>query len=131
MSQPGPTLRAMTVRLPRRDHVDSVDGHCTLPSIRSEEAGDTDVDYSKYTQCGCWTRSATGDWTSLPLEAKKESYLNQPGYGGACSSGMSARSLPSARSRALRKGSVDLVRVVHEVVPRRIVEQRRVLIRTM
>ena len=38
---------------PRRDHVDSADGHCTLPSIRSEEAGDPDVDYSKYTQCGC------------------------------------------------------------------------------
>lgn len=38
---------------PRRDHVDSADGRCTLPSIRSEEAGDTDVDYSKYTLCGC------------------------------------------------------------------------------
>ncbi|GAB19393.1 hypothetical protein GOEFS_083_00240 [Gordonia effusa NBRC 100432] len=38
---------------PRRDHIGSEDGRCTLPSIRSEEAGDTDVDYSKYTQCGC------------------------------------------------------------------------------
>lgn len=26
---------------PRRDHVGSPDGRCTLPSIRSEEAGNT------------------------------------------------------------------------------------------
>lgn len=38
---------------PRRDHVDSADGCCTLPSIRSEEAGDTEVDYSRYSECGC------------------------------------------------------------------------------
>lgn len=38
---------------PRRDHVDSVDGHCTLPSIRSEEADDTEVGFSRYSECGC------------------------------------------------------------------------------
>lgn len=38
---------------PRTDHVDSVDGHCTNPSIRSEEAGNTEVDLSRYSECGC------------------------------------------------------------------------------
>lgn len=55
VSPPWLTLRRMTESAPielcdcpRRDHVDSADGHCTLPSIRSEE-----VDYSRYSQCGC------------------------------------------------------------------------------
>ncbi|QZT56213.1 hypothetical protein [Mycolicibacterium austroafricanum] len=38
---------------PRRDHVGSEDGHCLNPSIRSEEAGGADVDYSRYSECGC------------------------------------------------------------------------------
>lgn len=38
---------------PRRDHVGSGDGHCTLPSIRSEESEDAEVDYSRYSECGC------------------------------------------------------------------------------
>ena len=38
---------------PRADHVDSVDGHCTNPSIRSEESADTEVDFSRYSECGC------------------------------------------------------------------------------
>lgn len=37
---------------PRTDHVGSVDGHCTRPSIRSEESGDSEVDFSRYTECG-------------------------------------------------------------------------------
>lgn len=38
---------------PRRDHIGSEDGHCTLPSIRSEEATDTEVDLSRWSECGC------------------------------------------------------------------------------
>jgi hypothetical protein len=38
---------------PRTDHVDSVHGHCTLPSIRSEEASDSEVAFSRWSQCGC------------------------------------------------------------------------------
>lgn len=38
---------------PRRDHIGSVDGHCTLPSIRSEEDSDDAVDFSRYSECGC------------------------------------------------------------------------------
>lgn len=53
-----PTLQAMTESTelcdcPRTDHVGSEDGHCLNPSIRSEEAGDTEVDYSRYSECGC------------------------------------------------------------------------------
>lgn len=36
---------------PRRAHVDSADGHCTLPSIRSEDPADPML--AKYTWCGC------------------------------------------------------------------------------
>ncbi|MBF6387136.1 hypothetical protein IU444_23705 [Nocardia farcinica] len=38
---------------PRRDHVDSGDGRCTLPSIRGEEAGDPTL--ARYSWCGCCT----------------------------------------------------------------------------
>lgn len=38
---------------PRRDHIGSEDGRCPNPSIRSEEADDTAVDYSRYSECGC------------------------------------------------------------------------------
>lgn len=38
---------------PRSDHVGSEDAHCMNPSIRSDEAGDTDADYSRWSQCGC------------------------------------------------------------------------------
>ena len=38
---------------PRRDHLDSADGHCTLTSIRSEEDSDDEVDFSRWSQCGC------------------------------------------------------------------------------
>ncbi|MFN3005097.1 hypothetical protein [Mycolicibacterium wolinskyi] len=41
------------MRLPRRDHIDSADGHCINPSIRSEEASDDAVDFSRWSQCGC------------------------------------------------------------------------------
>ncbi|QHN16569.1 hypothetical protein [Gordonia amarae] len=37
----------------RRDHVDSADGHCTLPSIRSEEPEDSTL--ARYSWCGCCT----------------------------------------------------------------------------
>lgn len=36
---------------PRRDHVDSADGCCTLPSIRSEEPEDSTL--ARYSWCGC------------------------------------------------------------------------------
>lgn len=36
---------------PRRDHVGSPDGHCTLPSIRGEEPEDSTL--ARYTWCGC------------------------------------------------------------------------------
>lgn len=38
---------------PRRDHTGSENGCCLSPSIRSEEADDTEVDYSRYSECGC------------------------------------------------------------------------------
>lgn len=38
---------------PRRDHIGSTDGHCNLPSIRSEEVSDSEVDFSRWSQCGC------------------------------------------------------------------------------
>ncbi|WP_157625837.1 hypothetical protein [Mycobacterium sp. 155] len=36
---------------PRRDHVDSADGGCAEPSIRSEDPDDPTL--AKYSQCGC------------------------------------------------------------------------------
>jgi hypothetical protein len=38
---------------PRTDHLDSADGHCTNPSIRSEGSGDMEVDLSRYSEYGC------------------------------------------------------------------------------
>ncbi len=38
---------------PRRDHIGAPDGGCMNPSIRSDEAGDTEVDLSRYSECGC------------------------------------------------------------------------------
>ncbi|WP_078321688.1 hypothetical protein [Mycobacteroides chelonae] len=38
---------------PRRDHLGSADGRCNLPSIRSEEVSDSEVDLSRWSECGC------------------------------------------------------------------------------
>ena len=38
---------------PRRDHLGSAAGRCISPSIRSQEADDTEVDFSRYSECGC------------------------------------------------------------------------------
>lgn len=38
---------------PRRDHIGSADGRCNLPSIRSEEVSDSEVDFSRWSECGC------------------------------------------------------------------------------
>lgn len=40
-----------TCDCPRRDHLGSVNGRCTNPSLRSEEHADPG--YGRYTQCGC------------------------------------------------------------------------------
>lgn len=81
---------------PRRDHVDSADGCCTLPSIRSEEAGDTDIDYSKYSQCGC-CRADCPDVHPTP----------SPGFGPVPGSLVIAKehfdTLPAEKQQALRE----------------------------
>ena len=38
---------------PRRDHIGSENGSCLNSSIRSEETGDTEVDHSRDSECGC------------------------------------------------------------------------------
>lgn len=81
---------------PRRDHVGSVDGYCVNPSIRSEEADDTEVNFSRYSECGCCMADCP-DVHPTPT----------PGFGPVPGSMMVAEeyvaTLPTAKQRALRE----------------------------
>ena len=81
---------------PRRDHIDSDDGHCTNPSIRSEEPSDTEIDFSRYTACGCCMADCP-DVHPTPT----------PGFGAVPGSLVVAQeyfdTLPAAKQRDLRE----------------------------
>ncbi len=81
---------------PRRDHVDSADGYCTLPSIRSEEAFDDEADFYRWSQCGCCMADCT-DVHPTPT----------PGFGPVPGSMMVAEehfdTLPAEKQLALKE----------------------------
>ncbi len=81
---------------PRRDHVDSADGPCILPSIRSEEASDDEADFSRWSQCGCCMADCA-DVHPTPT----------PGFGPVPGSMMVAKehfdTLPAEKQLALRE----------------------------
>lgn len=76
---------------PRTDHLDSVDGHCTLPSIRSESP-----DLTGYSECGCCVADCP-DVHPTPT----------PGFGPVPGSLMVAQehfdTLPAEKQQALRE----------------------------